>query len=257
MAGTDEDQYEWTVFKFPAAKATLECKVFSRNGKERKGRLCYNPFQCSSGSTFHWLCFWESIGPATSRDLHLKHIWRFALWARPWKTAPSLDDFEASQPVIYEPTKDEVERARANDDLLFLWKLCKLPLEIQQEIMTMAYGSLLWRIFAARKWRKRLSGLSGDSVTLLITDVKCWKRGKQLKPNLTEPNLMEGIVTIAIDNLGIRSLKVSDSWPSPTSNQAKNHAVYIVEQISNLRGLYLKQQVFKFIICLVTKLIVH
>jgi len=174
-------------------------------------------FQSSSGSTFHPLCLRESKGPGFGPQL--KCISRFNLWARPWKTALSLDDFEASQVIPYEPTKDEVKRAHANHDLL--WRLRKLPSEIQQEIMTMAYGSLLSRIFAARKWRERLSGLTGDSVTLLVTDVKCWKRGQQLKRNLTEPHLMGGIITIAIDNLGIRSLELSKSWPSATSNQAK------------------------------------
>ncbi|CAG8980189.1 hypothetical protein HYALB_00013542 [Hymenoscyphus albidus] len=101
----------------------------------------------------------------------------------------------------------------------------------------MAYGSLLWRIFAARKWRERLGGLIGDQVTLPITDRTYQKRNQFKKSaDFARRNSAiqtEDVLTIAIDNLGIRSLEVLDSWPSAITDQAKRHEVYVVEKISN------------------------
>ncbi|CAG8976841.1 hypothetical protein HYALB_00013567 [Hymenoscyphus albidus] len=103
----------------------------------------------------------------------------------------------------------------------------------------MAYGLLLWRIFAARKWGERLSGLTGDQVTLPITDITYWKRNQlEESADFVRRSAIqtEDTLTIAIDNLGIRSLEVLDSWPSAISHQAKRHEVYVVEKISNFHN---------------------
>lgn len=231
-------------------------------------RLCYNPFQCSSGSTFHLDCFSQSKDPKTSTIRHLRDIWEFSSWTRPWKTAPSLDDLEASQSVRYKPTEDEIT---CEDDFLRSLR-AQLPAEILQEIMNMAYGSLLWKIFAARKWREGLSSLTGDQVTLPITDIQYWKRNQSgesanfvrrkshFEKLFPGNNILaiqtEDTLTIAIDNLGIRSLEVLDSWPSAISQQAKCHEVYVVEKISNFDSrLILEKKVCQFIVYLFTILI--
>jgi hypothetical protein len=164
------------------------------------------------------------------------------------------DDFEPSQPIPFEVNQDELERKRIRE---ILWRLNKLPAEIKQGILTMAYGSPIWSFFAARRWKERLSFLSGDLITCSITDIKLWERGQQTEFNFTESKLTRDVITIAIDNLGIRSLKVSNSWPFASSHQARSNDAYIVEQISNLDNLNLEIKVFNFIVCLFTRLIAN
>ena len=210
--------------------------MITQNECRREGILCYNPAQCSNSATFHMDCYSGSRDHNASTRRNVQLIWIFSLWARPWSTAPSLDDFEASQPILYEPTEDEIKRS----DFLRDW--CKLPQEIKHEIMNMVYGSIFWKVSAARNWRERSPGLLGDKVTTLpLTDMKYWSRSG-IVPKLVPTT--GDILTIAIDNLGIKSVEVSDCWPSPaTFNQAKNHEVFIVENISNLHGIVIEEQV--------------
>jgi len=216
--GSDEHHCEWTAeFQFPDVRKPEKCTVFTQNERRREGILCYNPVQYSNSATFHIDCYSGSKDPKASTRGNVQLIWIFSLWARPWRTAPSLDDLEASQPLLYEPTKDEIKRS----DFLEDWR--KLPQEIKHEIMNMAYGSIFWKVSAARNWRERLPGLLCDEVTTLpLTDMKYWSRSG------TVPKLVPtgDILTIAIDNLGIKSVEGSDCWPHPRKfDQARNREV--------------------------------
>ena len=213
--------------------------------------LCYNPSQGSSGISFHLDCFYESKQLGICTSLHMRNIWIFSLWARPWKTAPCLDEFEASHCVSYEPTQDESKSVNN-----FWREFGNLPLEVNQEIIKMTYGSIFWKVFAARNWRDRLSSrLADDKVTTLpISHIKGWKRSEELRKLL---NPIGNILNITIDNLGIQSLEVSDCWPSVGTIPAKKDKIYIVENIANLQRLVLEKKVFLYTICLFARLIVY
>jgi hypothetical protein len=55
----------------------------------------------------------------------------------------------------------------------------------------------------------------------------------------------EDTLSIAIDNLGIKSLEMLDSWLSAISDQSKRYEVYVIEKISNFHSrLMLEKKVY-------------
>lgn len=84
--------------------------------------------------------------------------------------------------------------------------------------------------------------MAGDKITiLLLTAIKCQKRSEKVPKLVVTGN----ILTIAIDNLSIKSIEVSDCWPRAVaiSYQARSHEVYIIDNISDLYRILLEQQV--------------
>ena len=241
MTGKDEHHYEWTkVFEFPTPRMPIECLMFSSYGKKRKARLCFNPPQGSNGATFHPHCFRESLPPDSdiSLGLHLKSIWNLNLWTSPWPTASFLDDLEIFPSVQFAPTAEELDLTLTHSRLL--WRLAQLPPEINDEIMRMSYGSPLWKHFAARKQRARISGMIGEPTAFPLTTINCWKRADTyINFDSTGSHL-----TVTIDAFGIKSLQVSSAWPSSVKNEATDHEVYVIEPMCNLRGLQLQKMVF-------------
>jgi hypothetical protein len=109
-------------------------------------------------------------------------------------------------------------------------------------IVEMSCEAPLWRYMLALEYKSRLDALDGDTATQSIIRAERWSRFGGLAE--LDVSSKGGFITIGFDRFGLRTIELSDTWPSAAREHIRGCNWYMVEEKGHLLGLDLESKVY-------------